>query len=453
MFRCCFISNFALSNGEISVKPNKKYCIMRNLINKHTVLSLVLFSLAWNAFGQETSWEKEYLVGKVKTYEMYAYEFDISDSINHEDFMKRFYQCDFDVDRMIRFADSIMTEIDRNRKGIYVHEYDSLGYLVKILLSSGIEEEIKFQNEYDNQSRVLRRIRAIGDVPQDSVFFTYDDLGRLKEERHWSHVTGFRTMQWIYDSEGRLLEENRVEGDSVYSYFRKKYDKKGILRKSERFGFPRGDSKIYCEYDSKGNVIFERTEYGSRDIVKAKTKYKYDKNDSIVKETCRKTRWYKMPKYKDEVWQEIDSAGHLIDYSNYIVEYNEYKTKSKSVRTISRDEKGTPIEEIYEVFDKKDSEPCLVKTRYDELGRVVEETRINSPYSGCFKKVFRYYEDSERLTYYATYNGDDEESAAFSHESLFFFDEHGNCIAHIQWMPETQNFEYYFEVYRCEYYE
>lgn len=427
---------------------------MRKSIIKCIILLSVLFFGAVDAFAQITSWEKNGLQGKVKTYEMYAYEFDISDSINHEDFMKRFYLCNFDVDRMIRFADSIMTGKDNDRKDIYVHEYDSLGYLVKILLGSGIEDEIKFQNKYDDQGRLMSRVREIDNEPRDSIFVKYGDLGRIAEERYWSHVTGFRTMHWIYDSEGRLLEENRVEDDSVYSYFRKKYDKKGVLRKSERFGFPRNDSKIYCEYDSKGNVVFERTENGSGDIVKAKTKYKYDKNDSIVKETCRRTKWYKMPKYKDEVWQEMDSTGQWIDYSNYIVAYNEYKTKSKSVRTISRDEKGTPIEEIYEIKNnKKGSEPSIVKTRYDELGRMVEETRINSPYSGCLIKVFRYYEDSERLTYYATYNGDDEESAAFSHESLFFYDERGNCIAHIQWMPETQNYEYYFEVFRYVYYE
>ena len=244
--------------------------------------------------------------------------------------------------------------------------------------------------------------------------------------------------------------------DSVHILEKYDYDKEGVLKKKESFDNRKEGNRrsVYCEYDSKGNVIFERTENGYGDIVKAKTKYKYDKNDSIVKETCRRTKWYKMPKYKDEVWQEMDSTGQWIDYSNYIVAYNEYKTKSKSVRTISRDEKGTPIEEIYEIKNnKKGSEPSIVKTRYDELGRMVEETRINSPYSGCLIKVFRYYEDSERLTYYATYNGDDEESAAFSHESLFFYDERGNCIAHIQWMPETQNYEYYFEVFRYVYYE
>ena len=184
------------------------------------------------------------------------------------------------------------------------------------------------------------------------------------------------------------------------------------------------------------------------------TKYKYDKNDSIVKETCRKTSWYEMPVYRDEVWQSTDSTGRLIDYSDYVVEYNKYKTKSKSVRIISRDEKGVPVEEIYETKsnNKKDSEPRIVKTRYDEMGRVVEETRINCPYSGCFRKVFKYYNDSERLTYYATYNGDDEESVSFSHESLLFYDERDNCIAHIQWMPGNSS-EYYFDVYRYEYYE
>lgn len=424
---------------------------MRKTVVKYIILLSVLFYGAMDAFSQKTDWEKDCLVGKVKTYDMYAYDFDISDSINHEDFMKHFYLCDFDVDRMIRFADSIMTGKDSDRKEIFVHEYDSLGYLVKILLSSGIKNEIKFHNEYDNQSRVLRSVRAIDDVPQDSVFFTYDDLGRLTEERYWSDVTGYRTMQWIYDSEGRLLEENRVEDDSVYSCFRKKNDNKGVLRKSERFGFPRSGSKIYCEYDSKGNVVFERTENGFGDIVKAKTKYKYDKNDSIVKETCRKTRWYKMPKYKDKVWQEIDSTGQLIDYSNYIVEYNEYKTKSKSVRTISRDEKGTPVEEIIEVFDENGLKPrSVLRKKYDELGRVVEKEHIGDPYPGTCKMVWRYYKDTQFNSYYATYWG---ENFDFGHESLFFFDDQGNCIAHIQWMPKTQNSEYYFEVYRYEYYE
>ena len=424
---------------------------MRNLAVKYIILSLFLVALAGNAFAQKTDWEKDCLVGKVKTYDMYAYEFDISDSINHEDFMKRFYLCNFDVDRMLRFADSIMTGKDNDRKDILVHEYDSLGYLVKILLGSGIEDEIKFQNKYDDQGRLMSRVREIDNEPRDSIFVKYDDLGRIAEERYWSHVTGFRTMHWIYDSEGRLLEENRVEDDSVYSYFRKKYDKKGVLRKSERFGFPRNDSKIYCEYDSKGNVVFERTENGSGDIVKAKTKYKYDKNDSIVKETCRRTKWYKMPKYKDEVWQEMDSTGQWIDYSNYIVAYNEYKTKSKSERRITRNAKGEPIEEFYEVFDEKGLKPrSVLRKKYDELGRLVEKEHIGDSYPGTCKMVWRYYKDTQFNSYYATYWG---ENFDFGHESLFFFDDQGNCIAHIQWMPETQNYEYYFEVFRYEYYE
>lgn len=417
---------------------------------KYIILSLFLVALAGNAFAQKTDWVDDFLQSKVKKYELFSYDFDISDSINHEEFMRKFYHCEFDLDRIIRFADSVQAE--KSRMGYFVHVYDSLGYLVKTLLSDG--SEIKFQNEYDNQSRILRRIRAFDDVSRDSVFFTYDDFGRLLEEKHWSHVLGYSSIQWIYDSEGRLLEEIELEGDSVFSYFRKIYDKHGVLRKSERFGFPSSESKIYCEYDSKGNVVFERTENGPRGIVKGRTKYKYGKNDSIVKETCRKTSWYEMPVYKDEVWQSTDSTVRLIDYSDYVVKYNKYKTKSKSVRIITRDEKGVPVEEIYETKsnNKKDSEPRIVKTRYDEMGRVVEETRINCPYSGCFRKVFKYYNDSERLTYYATYNGDDEESVAFSHESLFFYDERGNCIAHIQWMPGNSS-EYYFDVYRYEYYE
>ena len=65
------------------------------------ILLLVLLALNGYSFGQEkTGWENDFLVGKVKTYELFSYDFDISDSINHNDFMNRFYQCGFDVDKI-----------------------------------------------------------------------------------------------------------------------------------------------------------------------------------------------------------------------------------------------------------------------------------------------------------------------------------------------------------------
>ena len=127
--------------------------------------------------------------------------------------------------------------------------YDSLGYLVKILLSDG--SEIKFQNEYDNQSRIWRRIRAF-DNSRDSVFFTYDDFGRLLEEKHWSYVLGYRSVQCIYDSEGRLLEENKSEGDTVYPYFRKEYDKKAFCVKARDLAFQGVIVKLIANMIQKG---------------------------------------------------------------------------------------------------------------------------------------------------------------------------------------------------------
>lgn len=437
------------------------------------IVLLVLIALVGNAFGQKTDWEKEDLQGKVKKYEKYTYEFDISDSIDHEDFIKRFYLCDFVVDRMIRFADSIKSEKDT--KGVYVHEYDSLEYLVKILLNKG--NEIRFQNEFDNQSRVLRRIRAFDNVPEDSVFFTYDDFGRLLEERYWSNVLGYRTTQWMYDSEGRLLEEKELEGDTIQSYFRKVYDKKGVLRKSERFGFPHSNTKIYCEYDSKGNVVFERRENtGLEDVIERRIKYKYDRNDSIIKEKCRATQWRHTDiRSEGDRWQETDSTGQVVDYVNYKITRINDKKKWKEERIVTRNAEGFPIKERYvqknsfgktvslsdydnfgrmtkyEEFHNDDPVPCVViKYKYDELGREVEKERIDHRFSQFRKEEWRYHKDTNYYSYYATYDG---ENFDFSHESLFFFDDQGNCIAHIQWMPKTQNWEYYFNVYRYEYYE
>ena len=441
------------------------------------IVLLVLIALAGNAFGQESGWELDYLQGKVKIRTEYHYEFDISDSINHDEFMRRFYQCGFDADRMIRFADSINSK--QNLYSCSMHEYDSLGSFTRISYHSSSDNMIiDFQNEYDENGRISKKVR-IDEIVKDSAFYKYDAVGRLSETRHWNHFSGYRTTQWIYDSEGRLLEENRIEGDSVQSYFRKSYDKKGVLHKSERFGFPNSNTKIYCEYDSRGNVIYERRENcGLAHVIETRTKYKYDRNDSIIKETSRETRrWHTVINSDDDRWQETDSTGQVVDYVNYKVTVipNNKKEKLKHERIIKRNAEGFPVKEKYvqkdkygkmvsyseydgfgrvvkiEDFYNDDTIPREVKKyKYDGLGRLIERERIDNRRAQFHKQIWRYYKDTDFYSYYATYGG---ENYDFSHESLFFFDDQGNCIAHIQWMPKTQNSEYYYNVFKIEYYE
>ncbi len=415
------------------------------------IVLLVLIALAGNAFGQESGWELDYLQGKVKIRTEYHYEFDISDSINHDEFMRRFYQCGFDADRMIRFADSINSKQDLY--SCSMHEYDSLGSFTRISYHSSSDNMIiDFQNEYDENGRISKRVR-IDEIVKDSAFYKYDAVGRLSETRHWSHFSGYRTTQWIYDSEGRLLEENRIEGDSVQSYFRKSYDKKGVLHKSERFGFPNSNTKIYCEYDSRGNVIYERRENcGLAHVIETRTKYKYDRNDSIIKETSRERWWHTDLRNDKEKWifERIikrNAEGFpmkekyvQIGKSGTMVSYSEFDSFGRIVN----------MEDYYD----DDTIPYeVMKYKYDELGREVEKVRIDNRHSQFHKQVWRYHKDTDFYSYYATYGGNDEENATFSHESLFFFDDQGNCIAHIQWMPKTQNSEYYFNVFKIEYYD
>lgn len=284
---------------------------MRNLAVKYIILSLFLVALVGNAFAQKTGWEKECLVGKVKTYEMYAYKFDISDSINHDDFMKRFYQCDFDVDRMIRFADSINNNVVKDSKFYWLREYDSLGNYTR----SG---DNIYYNEYDNQGLLSKMIIDDGVAPNDTVFYSYkyDDAGRLVEERRQN-----RSEHWTYDSEGRLLERKVFEGEEMIEHFTLKYDKNGVLRKSEGYGGGIRSEKFYWECDSRGNVIYERTENcGLANVVETRTKYKYDRNDSIIKETSRELRrWHTDIRSDEDRWQETDSTGQVVDYVNYKV--------------------------------------------------------------------------------------------------------------------------------------
>ncbi len=434
------------------------------------IVLLVLIALSVNVFAQKTDWEENGLQGKVKKYELFSYDFDISDSINHEVFMKRFYQCDFDVDRMIRFADSINNNVVKDSKFYWLREYDSLGNYTR--LGDNI-----YYNEYDNQGHLTKMIIDDGIAFNDTIFYSYkyDEAGRLVEERRQD-----RSEQWTYDSEGRLLERKVFEGEEMIEHFTLKYDKKGVLRKSEGYGGGiRSDAKFYWEYDSRGNVIYERTENcGLANVVETRTEYKYDRNDSIIKETSRETRrWHTVINSDDDRWQETDSTGQVVDYVNYKVTVipNNKKEKLKHERIIKRNVEGFPVKEKYvkkdkygkmvsyceydgfgrvvktEDFYNDDTIPReVMKFKYDGLGRLIEREKIDNRHAKFHKQVWRYYKDTDFYSYYATFDG---ENYDFSHESLFFFDEHGNCIAHVQWMPGADLYEYYFNVYRCEYYE
>lgn len=416
--------------------------------------NIVLFALiilAGNALGQETGWEFDHLQGKVKTFAEYDYEFDISDSINHDEFMRRFYLCGYDVDKMLRFADSIKTEKDH--KSCTMKEYDSLGYFTRWSYSSTTyNNETYYHNEYDDHGQLLRRI-IIDDVdPVDTISFLYDSVDRLIDHRYKDYLS-----QWEYDSGGRVVEYRYMDVlmDSVLILEKYYYDKEGVLKKKESFNNRmEGNRSGYCEYDSKGNVVFERTyNWGTfTPYLDRTTSYQYDENDSIIKEIRRGTRWVTSP-IKDTIWKEIDSTGQVVERFGITTNHSKDMRESHSVRITTRNDRGAPIREVYEEYESNSSEPrYIIMRNYDELGRIVEEERKGGSYTWSYKMIWEYYKETKLLSYYASYFGEDKDYA-FDHESLFFYDDHSNCIAHIQWMPGSQLFEYYFSVYRYEYYE
>ena len=413
------------------------------------IVLLLLIALVGNVLGQETTgWEFDHLQGKVKTYTEFHYSFDISDSINHDDFMMRFYQCGFDITRMIHFGDSIKTE--RDHKSCGMKEFDSLGYFTRWSFN---DYETYYQNEYDNHGHLLRRI-IIDDVdPVDTISFLYDSVDRLIEHRYKDYLS-----QWEYDSGGRMVEYRYTDVilDSVLILEKYEFDKEGVLRKKKSFDNRKeGNGSVYCEYDSKGNVVFERTyDLGTVEpCFERETSYQYDMNDSIIEEIRRWTRWVTSP-IKDTVWKEIDSTGQVVERFGITTNHSKKDMReSHSVRIITRNDRGVPIREVYENYESNSSKPRYIIMRiYDELGRIVEEERKGGSYTWSYKKNWEYYKETNLLSYFASYFGEDKDYA-FDHESLFFYDDHGNCIAHIQWMPGSQLSEYYFSVYGYEYYE
>ena len=432
------------------------------------ILLLVLLAFVENIFGQETDLEHDLLVGKVKTYELFSYDFDISDSINHDDFMSRFYQCGFDVDKMLRFADSIKAKYNRKRFRYY-YEYDTMGYHTRL----GDDDSVFYWNEYDAQGRVLKRFREENHVSKEIASNKYDDNGLPLEERWENDLT-----RYVYHSDGKLLERKEFKGDSIVGHWKARYDSKGVLRKSNGFISALGYHEVFLSrFDSRGNITFDITDHDDGRKVKMRKKYKYDKNDSIIKEINHKTTWYNIPMHEDEFWEETDSIGNVTNYSNYKLSYSKKKEKFKSVKRIIRNTQGYAVKTeilcdgvsdmriIINEYDSvgqtikcedlsitKSDTICesIVEYKYDELGRLIERTARGDTFRTPGKTVWKYHKDTEFYSYIGRYSG---ENYDLVQESLFFFDEKGNCIAHIQWMPDSPSREYYFMVYKIGYYE
>ena len=403
------------------------------------IVLLVLIALAGTTFAQKTDWEEDGLQGKVKKYESYAYRFN-NDSVAYDAFMSGFYRCGFGADEMIRFADSIKS--DKTKEYFHEYKYDSLGYRIEEFSNGKVT---RYQNEYGNQGHLLRRkeIKEIDIVrddtfdnvgwscymPNDSVLYTYDEAGRLLEERYLDNMMHRRANQWIYDMEGHLSEyimkDLDQDDDSILFHLRHEYDKRGVLRKTEYLGAMSSGCR---KYDSRGNFTYFREEKDGLDesgLFKSRTRnrYKYDRNDSIIREVSKTTRWYGSPKHKGSVTQ----------------------IKSKSDRRVSRNADGVPIEEI-SIYNHNNS-ITTIKLKYDELGRVVEEEWTEDGFPWNTKKVWRYYKDTRFAEYYAFHRGKNYE---YGEENLFFYDEQGNRIANITW---DKGLVYRFEVFRYEYYK
>ena len=106
---------------------------------------------------------------------------------------------------------------------------------------------------------------------------------------------------------------------------------------------------------------------------------------------------------KDTVWHLTDSTGQVVSrYGNTLATTNE-KRKMRFERRIIRNSIGLPVEEVLEKYEDKASSPCFImKKNYDDLGRVVEEKKTDRYVNpGRYKRVWKYFRDTELWSYYA----------------------------------------------------
>ena len=197
---------------------------------------------------------------------------------------------EYKYDDDANLVSEIQNDGDSEIKYDYTYDYDKKDNIARISI---YEDEIKRTTEHYNEDGSIKAIEYFGvdSELQAGTDYSYDDSGKLiSVENYAVDSNGDKrpspeSMCYSYDEEGLLIEEmsldldGQPDPDSAYTKYT--YDDGRLTEENGFFG-DNEFSKQYS-YDSHDRLILEKAHDNmAGDSI---TRYEYDENDNLVKET------------------------------------------------------------------------------------------------------------------------------------------------------------------------
>ncbi|MEC7276660.1 MAG: RHS repeat-associated core domain-containing protein [Bdellovibrionota bacterium] len=273
----------------------------------------------------------------------------------------------------------LIGKTDRNNNDTF-YEYDLDNRLINRLGEGGKN----YSYEYDDAGRVL----SINDG-SNSIFYSYDEVGRVKTTRYSGENSPNMTLENEYDLNGNRVGLKTPEGDFSYSYdevnrltevvnpsnlvFETVYDSIG---RRAKLVLPNG---IETNYNYDGSNRLKGLEHIKDATELIKFGYDYDKNGNITGvDTSRSS----LPSLNNALFYTYDQINQLVSATNPI--------QGNSDETFSYDGLGNRVTRDGETF----------QAIYDESNRLIENESHSFTYDLEGNMTSRTEKSSGKITQY-----------------------------------------------------
>lgn len=258
---------------------------------------------------------------------------------------------------------------------------------------------------YNKLGQMYRKNERFDDNYYINTDYTYDHVGRLKEEKKGKNKisssngnsSSYITTSYFYDNIGNVIKKISSSGEE----FLYTYDSYGnMTSEKSKISDDLYHTKTYeynylnkvvkevnegvfstYEYDNVGNLL---TSVTGENVV---TKYEYDKNDRVVKKIL-----------DDKIQEELfyDNMGNVIkkvDANGNVTEY-QYDKRNNKIKEINPKKLITTYsyDQLNRVTESKDPNNKITSYLYDKFDNIIQKT-INN------EKIYQYtYDQFQNLT-------------------------------------------------------
>lgn len=283
-----------------------------------------------------TTWEKDNLKGKVKTFYEISYERDTSENMVKEDLKSDSIYW--------KFIAKTASEYDKNGNIIARRWYDEYDYLTGGDTYKYNKKQSKIEWErynvfndtenfivyyiYDNKGNQIKKNIYEKEELVERHTYKYDKKNNLIEYKWFNRDGSLRFLRtYKYDSNGNQIELNWHEiGSPSHNRYTSKYNKKGQKIKEDldvysKNTFVSHDTKWIYKYNSKGNLIkvykyWFNKKYKENDYLYETFLYKYDTNNNEIERTIYDTNGNLERKYTCKY--QYDKKGNWTKQTHYV---------------------------------------------------------------------------------------------------------------------------------------